>query len=65
LTEILKATMELALIHIRPDKWDINYVGFREDVLRAFYGSVAFARFLATYPRPDTLFTRTQEGAAS
>lgn len=65
LTDILKATRELALINIRPDKWGIYYADMSAEVLRAFYGSVAFARFLARFPEPATLFTRTQEGAAA
>lgn len=64
LTAILKATLQLALINIRPDKWHIHYAKFQAPVLRAFLGSVAFARFLAIHDKPDKLFTDEQSGAA-
>lgn len=64
LTEILTGTMKGALIHIRPDKWDVSYVDFRDDVMYAFLGSCAFARFLGRYPDPKTLFTHQVSGTA-
>lgn len=59
LTEILRATMKGGLVHIRPEGWDISYVDFREDVMYAFLGSCAFARFLGRFPEPQALFTST------
>jgi len=62
LTALLEGMMEAALFHIRPDGWEVDFVDFRQDVLRGFLGSVAFARLLATYPSPHELFTRSLEG---
>lgn len=64
LTAILAATSNAAIIHIRPDAWGVHFTEFRADVLYAFLGSVAFARFLATYQEPNSLFTHELNGAA-
>lgn len=64
LTELLDATVTGMLIHIRPNKWEVDLFDFRPDVLRAFLGSVAFARFLALHKTPTELFTRTMSGTA-
>ncbi len=64
LTELLNATMLGGLVHIRPNSWAVHLFDFNQSVLRAFLGSVAFARFLATYPEPDTLFTANYSGSA-
>lgn len=64
LTEILRKTMKGGLVHIRPDGWEISYVDFREDVMYAFLGSCAFARFLGRYPDPRELFTHQVSGNA-
>jgi len=64
LTALLEGMMEAVLFHIRPDGWEVDFVDFRRDVLRGFLGSVAFARLLATYPRPNELFTRSLSGRA-
>lgn len=64
LTDILTAAAEAAIIHIRPDGWSVHFVNFETHVLRAFLGSVAFARFLATYQEPTELFTYSVSGAA-
>lgn len=64
LTELLQATMVGGLVHIRPNQWAVHLFDFNQKVLRAFLGSVAFARFLATYPEPDTLFSRDIKGSA-
>ncbi len=65
LTAILHATMRGALVHIRPDEWSVEYIDFREDVLRAFLGSCAFARFLAMNPTLDNIVTERIAGKAS
>jgi hypothetical protein len=64
LTEILHAAMEGALVHIRPDGWAIHFVNFRSDVLLAFLGSCAFARFLAQHDTPAKLFELELKGKA-
>lgn len=64
LTAILSATLQGVLVHIRPNGWRVEFFDFREDVLRAFLGSVAFARFLALHKRPDELFTQSLSGVA-
>lgn len=65
LTDILNAADEAAIIHIRPEGWGVHFVHFEKPVLRAFLGSVALARFLATYPEADPLFTHTISGKAA
>ena len=62
MTEILRSSMKGVLIHIRPDEWGLHYVDFRQDVLRAFLGSCAFARFLALHEFPTALFTSSVKG---
>jgi hypothetical protein len=57
LTDLLLATRRGGLVHIRPNGWSIHLFKYRPDVVRAFLGSVAFARFLATFPEPTGLFT--------
>jgi hypothetical protein len=53
-----------ALIHLRPDGWQIHFVGFEQATLFAFLGSCAFARYLAQYPSPDPLFKGTIQGSS-
>lgn len=65
LTAILRATMMGFAVHIRPNAWAVDGFPMREDVLLAFLGSVAFARFLAMYPEPDELFTYQVKGQAA
>lgn len=64
LSDILDLAMLGMVIHIRPDKWAVDLFEFRQDVLRAFLGSVAFARFLALHQQPHDLFVYTLEGKA-
>lgn len=64
LTRFLHAAEKGALFHIRPNGWSIHTVDFTAPVLRAFMGSVAFARFLAQYQDPGALFTSVISGAA-
>lgn len=63
LTAILRATQEAAIVHVRPDKWDIQFIPWREDVAAAFIGSCVFARFLAMNTL-DGLVTRKLKGEA-
>ena len=64
LTELLEGSMKAGLFHIRPDGWNLDFTEFRQDVLRAFLGSVAFARFNALYPKPQPLFAASVSGSA-
>jgi hypothetical protein len=64
LTELLIASEEAAIVHIRPDKWSVDFANFRPDAMRAFFGSVAMARFIAAHEKPFDLFTRTLKGNA-
>ena len=64
LTAILKMASTGALIHIRPNGWEVDRFTMRKDVLYGFLGSCAFARFLAAYPEPDKLFDSVQKGRA-
>lgn len=64
LTDILQAAMFGGLVHIRPNGWGVHLFPYMEHVAYAFLGSVAFARFLATYPRPQPLFKSNLKGEA-
>lgn len=64
LTAILRATLRGVVFHIRPDKWGAYVFDFNEPTFRAFYGSVAFARFQAEYPYPGPLFIESYTGSA-
>lgn len=61
-TELLRAAMNGALIHIRPNAWSVEFIDFRPDALRAFLGSCAFARFLAMNPTLEKIVTSKVEG---
>lgn len=65
LTELLTASMVGGLVHIRPNGWAIHVFKYTEEVVRAFLGSCAFARFLAKYTEPFPLFTYTVKGNAA
>jgi hypothetical protein len=64
LTDILQATQRGVLFHLRPEHWAVHIFDFSEPVFRAFAGSVAFARFLAEYPRAEQLFIENHSGSA-
>jgi len=59
LSALLEAMMEAVLIHIRPDGCHVDFAPWNKRVLYGFLGSVAFARFLADYPKPDALFSHS------
>lgn len=65
LTDILAMAMLGMVIHIRPNQWAVDLFEFRKDVIRAFLGSVSFARFLALHQRPDDLFIYSLRGEAA
>jgi hypothetical protein len=64
LTDILLAAELGMVIHIRPDGWAVDLFEFREDIAKAFLGSVAYARFLALHPTPANLFLYSVAGRA-
>ncbi len=63
LTDLLHAATTGALVHIRPDRWGFHMFEWQPEVVRAFLGSVAFARFLAKYPNPQELFNAEYSGS--
>lgn len=65
LTALLKAAMAGGLVHIRPSGWGLHLFHYEDEVVRAFIGSVAFARLLAKYPKPDGLFKYHMKGVSS
>jgi hypothetical protein len=58
-TNLLTAAQVGGIAHIRPNKCALHLFNFSAETVRAFVGSVAFARFLAKYPHPDSLWTAT------
>jgi hypothetical protein len=64
LSKLLEAAMLGLVIHIRPDRWGVDLFEMRPDVLRAFAGSCAYARFLALHGKPDDLFIHSLTGKA-
>lgn len=64
LSRLLSATMKGLIIKIRPDGWEIDTFTYRDDVSYAFFGEIAFARFLLTHENPTALFDETVSGFA-
>jgi hypothetical protein len=64
LSDILEATTLGLVIHIRPNFWAMDVFEWRQDIMRAFLGSVAFSRFLAMHKTPDDLFILKLTGVA-
>lgn len=64
LTAILNQTEDAGILHLSPDGWTWHDVPQREEVVRAFYGSVWFAQLLAEHRTPDALFGGTKRGKA-
>lgn len=62
ITGLLTAAMYGGLVHLRPNGWAMHLFQYTDDAVRAFYGSVAFARFLARFPEPDAIFLTTLKG---
>lgn len=65
LTGLLNAATYGGLAHIRPDGWGIHLFGYEQEVVRAFLGSVAFARLLAKHPEPQGIFADVIKGEAA
>lgn len=64
LTDLLAKAKLGMVIHIRPNLWAVDLFEFRKDVIRAFLGSVSYARFLALHQEPNDLFIYSLSGAA-
>ena len=58
----MTAALYGGLVHIRPNGWGLHCFPYKDEVVRAFLGSVAFARLLAKYPEPHAIFTHTFKG---
>lgn len=65
ITDLLTAAMYGGLVHLRPSGWGLHCFPYEEEAVRAFLGSVAFARFLAKYPKPSAIFTANFTGASN
>lgn len=65
ITALLNAAMYGGLVHLRPSGWALHAFPYREEAVRAFLGSVAFARFLAKYPEPNAIFAASLRGASN
>jgi hypothetical protein len=62
ITDLLAAAQEGGLVHIRPSGWAVHLFPFEAEAVRAFLGSVAFARFLAKFEDPEAIFSETFKG---
>ena len=65
LSNLLSAANLGLVIHIRPDHWEVDLFPWRDDIAKAFFGSVQYARFLAFYQTPQALFLHTLTGKAA
>lgn len=65
ITELLNAAMYGGLAHLRPNGWALHLFPYEEEAVRAFYGSVAFARYLAKYPKPGPIFSANLRGESN
>lgn len=64
-TTLLQAAFAGGLAHIRPGGWGLYLFTYKDEAVRAFLGSVAFARYLAKYPKPDAIFAKVLTGASN
>lgn len=64
-TALLNAAQWGGIVHIRPSGWALHLFPYADEAVRAFLGSVAFARFLARYPKPEAIFTHTFKGESN
>lgn len=65
ITEMLLAAHFGGLAHIRPSGWSLHLFPYADGAVRAFLGSVAFARFLAAHKEPWSIFTAKLEGVSN
>jgi hypothetical protein len=64
LTALLDRANLGMVIQIRPDHFEVDLFEMRQDVMRAYFGSVAYARFLALHKTPLDLFVYSMRGQA-
>lgn len=65
ITNLVRAAMYGGLGHLRPSGWALHLFPYEDEAVRAFYGSVAYARFLAKYEKPDAIFTTNLKGESN
>ena len=65
LTDLLSDALFGGLVHLRPSGWALHLFPYEDEAVRAFLGSVAFARFLAKYPHPEPIFAATFRGESN
>lgn len=65
ITALLLSAGYGGLVHLRPNGWAVHLFEYEDEAVRAFLGSVAFARFLAKYPEPDAIFVANLKGAST
>ncbi len=65
ITALLNRAMYGGLVHLRPNGYGLHLFPYEEEAVRAFYGSVAFARFLARHPEPNSMFIASIKGVSS
>ena len=61
-TQMLGPSLFGGIVHIRPNEYGLYLFEIESETIRAFLGSVAFARFLARYPKPDPIFKSIIKG---
>lgn len=65
ITTLLNRARYGGLVHLRPSGWAMHLFPYEEEAVRAFYGSVAFARYLAKYPKPGPIFAVNLRGESN
>lgn len=63
-TDMLEGAMFGGLAHIRPNGWALHLFRYEPEAVRAFLGSVAFARFLARNAEPTAMFAASLTGGS-
>jgi hypothetical protein len=64
ITEMLLAAQRGGLVHIRPNGWALYEFPYSDEGAYAFFGSVAFARYLAKYKYPTAIWDSTLKGVS-
>lgn len=65
ITALLNRAMFGGLVHLRPNGYGLYLFPYEEEAVRAFYGSVAFARFLARHPEANDMFIASIKGVSA
>lgn len=65
ITELLTRSRTGGLAHIRPNSWRLHLFPYEDSVVLAFLGSVMYARFLAKYPDPESIFSVSLKGEST